>query len=165
MLPLIMRHQSIQGSIALTLANPTHGNEKKLRAIVSSSNEADGAIKLHGGIENGEMVQVCLASPAQLQQEVQRITQAARLGGFQPSAALIVSCAGRKWMLGGKVEFEVQAIHDAFPMPAGEALPIVGFPSFGEFGPLRSDTGYAGYTRNLFHNMTYVLLLLGTCHE
>jgi hypothetical protein len=34
---------------------------------------------------------------------------------------------------------------------------LAGFPSFGEIAPLRRR---GGYTRNLFHNMTYVLLLL-----
>ena len=37
-------------------------------------------------------------------------------------------------------------------------LPLAGFPSFGEIGPLKLG---AEYSANLFHNMTYVLLLLG----
>ena len=162
---------SDQGSIALTLASSEHGGEKKLRSIVQSSYEAEGDIDLYGGIEVGEMVQVCLANPTQLQQEVRRVAETARSSGFQPAAALIVSCAARKWMLGGQVEVEVENIQDAFPTSAApghrgddaaatSGLPIAGFAALGEIGPLRTDTGY---TRNLFHNMTYVLLLLGLC--
>lgn len=145
--------RSDQGSVGMTILN-SHPGEKKLRAILLNSVQPDGAFNLHGGVQDGEQVQVCLANPAQLQQEVHAITSAARASGFEPSAALIVTCAGRKALLGGKILFEMQSVSDAF----GQALPIAGFPSFGEIAPLMHE-GHP--TRNLFHNMTYILLLLG----
>lgn len=143
-----------QGSIALTVAHTGFAGEKSLRALVENYRATDGSLTLHGGIADGEMVQVCLASPAQLREEVYKIAQIVQDSGWVPSAALIVSCAGRKSLLGGKVDFEVEAIRDA----CAEPFPMIGFSSFGEIGPLRHQ---GRYTRNLFHNMTYVLVLMG----
>lgn len=145
-----------QGSIALTVAHTGFAGEKCLRALVENYRANDGSLTLHGGIGDGEMVQVCLASPSQLRDEVYKIAQTVQSSGMAPSAALIISCAGRKSLLGGKIDFEVEAIRDACAQP----FPMVGFSSFGEIGPLRHQ---GRYTRNLFHNMTYVLVLLGQC--
>ncbi len=146
--------RSDQGSVALTILNAGKAGEKKLRAIAQNSHAEAGGLTLHGGIQRGDVVQVCLAQPEDLVAEVHAIASRAAASGFQPSAALIVSCAGRKWLLGGQIDFEVGAIEEAF----GGDLAIAGFPSFGEIGPLFHE---GVYTRNLFHNMTYVLLLLG----
>ncbi len=145
--------RSDQGAIALTILDGGREGERKLRSIAQNSRSDTGALTLHGGIEHGETVQVCLASPAQLVAEVHAIAAAAAATGFAPSAALVVSCAGRKLLLGGDTDYEVQAIAERFP-----GLPIAGFPSFGEIGPLFHE---GKYTRNLHHNMTYLLLLLG----
>lgn len=146
--------RSDQGSVALTILNACEAGEKKLRGIAQNSRSDAGGLTLHGGIQKGDIVQVCLAQPEDLVSEVYHIASQAVASGFQPSAALVVSCAGRKWLLGGEIAFEVGAIEEAF----GGALPLVGFPSFGEIGPLFHQ---GAYTRNLFHNMTYILLLLG----
>ncbi|OGB30833.1 MAG: hypothetical protein A3F78_06840 [Burkholderiales bacterium RIFCSPLOWO2_12_FULL_61_40] len=148
--------RSDQGSVALTILNAGQTGEKKLRAIAYNSQSDSGGLTLHGGIQNGDIVQVCLAKPEDLIAEVHSIATRAAASGFLPSAALIISCAGRKWLLGGDIEFEVGMVETAF----GGALPIAGFPSLGEIGPLFHQ---GAYTRNLFHNMTYVLLLVGKC--
>lgn len=148
--------RSDQGSVALTILNAGRAGEKKLRAIAQNSRPQSVELSLHGGIQRGESVQVCLARPEELMAEVHTIAARAAASGFAPTAAIVISCAGRKWLLGGEIQFEVQAIEDAF----GGTLPIAGFPSFGEIGPLLHD---GHYTRNLFHNMTYVLLILGHC--
>ena len=145
--------RSDQGAIALTILDGGNKGERKLRSIAQNSRSETGTLTLHGGIEHGETVQVCLASPAQLVAEVHAIAAAAAATGFAPSAALVVSCAGRKLLLGGDTDYEAQAVAERFP-----GLPIAGFPSFGEIGPLFHE---GKYTRNLHHNMTYLLLLLG----
>ncbi|MBV8465265.1 MAG: FIST C-terminal domain-containing protein [Burkholderiales bacterium] len=146
--------QSDRGIVSLTIVDPEREGEKRLRAIVPGFSVEEGTLGLYGGIERGKHVQVCLANPESLIAEVYAMAERTAALNFEPKAAIIVSCAGRKWLLGGQIEHEVKALSDRFP--AG--LPIVGFPSFGEIGPLRNETGY---TRNLFHNMTYVLLLVG----
>ncbi len=146
--------QSDRGIVSLTIINPDAPSERKLRSIVPDFSTDAGHLGLYGGIETGKTVQVCLATPAQLLQEVDEIAARAARAAFQPKAALIVSCGGRKQMLGPQIGNEITSLTGAF----AERLPLAGFPSFGEIAPLK---GPAGYTRNLFHNMTYVLLLLG----
>ncbi len=147
--------QTDRGVLALTVVDSDRADEKILRAIVPDFSVESGSLGLYGGIEAGKRVRVCLADPEQLTAEVYRIAGEARERGFDPVAAFFVSCNGRKWLLGEQIRHETLALEQAF----GEGLPLVGFASFGEIGPLK--TGAGAYTRNLFHNMTYVLLLVG----
>ncbi|MBL8509374.1 MAG: FIST C-terminal domain-containing protein [Chitinimonas sp.] len=146
--------QTDRGVVALTIVDPDRTAQRRLRAIVPDFGRGHGAIGLYGGIEAGKTVQVCLANPADLMAEVSRIAGRVATLDFQPVAGLIVSCTGRKQMLGNDIAREAGILAESFP--AG--LAIAGYPSFGEIGPLREGEGY---TRNLFHNMTYILLLVG----
>lgn len=146
--------QSDRGIVSLTILNPDAPAERRLRSIVPDFSDDAGQLGLYGGIENGKLVQVCLASPEQLINEVQALADRACSASFTPKAAIVISCGGRKQMLGPRIEHEISALSSRF----GDRLPLVGFPSFGEIAPHKNQQGY---TRNLFHNMTYVLLLLG----
>jgi hypothetical protein len=145
--------QTDRGVLCLSVHDPSKNNEERLRSIVPDFSKKSGSVGLFGGIANGHQVQVCRARPEDLTAEVYAIAEAARISGKPPVAALVVSCSGRKALLGGHVEHEVAALTRAFP----NGLPLAGFPSFGEIAPLRRGNGF---TRNLFHNMTYVLLLI-----
>ena len=146
--------QTDRGIVSLTIIDPDQPNVRRLRSIVPDFSTDAGHLGLYGGIETGKTIQVCLARPDDLINEVHAIAEAATQLDFQPKAAVIVSCGGRKQLLGDKIHHETAALNAAF----ADQLPLVGFPSFGEIGPLQSADGYS---RNLFHNMTYVLLLLG----
>ncbi len=146
--------QTDRGILTLEVVNPAQPAERRLRSIVPDFSAGQGQLGLYGGIEAGKQVRVCLASPSELMAEVYRLAARREVLGFEPAAALVVSCAGRKAILGSAIEVEVSAIAKAFP----QGLPLAGFPSFGEMAPLRNGDGY---TPNLFHNMSYVLLLLG----
>ncbi len=147
--------QTDRGVLALTVIDSERASEKILRTIVPDFSVESGSLGLYGGIETGKRVRVCLADPEQLTAEVYRIAAEARSEGFEPAAAFFVSCNGRKWLLGEQIRHETLALKQTF----GRDLPLVGFASFGEIGPLKTEEG--AYTRNLFHNMTYVLLLIG----
>ncbi|MCP5161565.1 MAG: FIST C-terminal domain-containing protein [Hahellaceae bacterium] len=146
--------QSDRGLTSLTIIDPDQPFIKRLRSIVPDFSTTERSLGLYGGIEQGKSVQVCVAQPQELIAEVYQIAKRHKEHGFEPSAAIIISCAGRKSLLGEDVNHEIKALSEQF----GITFPIVGFPSFGEIGPLKNAEGY---TRNLFHNMTYVLLLLG----
>ncbi|QNM97587.1 FIST signal transduction protein [Chitinimonas koreensis] len=146
--------QTDRGVVALSVIDPARPAQRSLRAIVPDFGAAEGAIGLYGGIEPGKTVQVCLTGPAELLREVKGIAEQARSLEFEPVAGLLVSCTGRKQLLGGEIAREAGLLGEAF----GGGLPLAGYPSFGEIGPLRDG---AGYTRNLFHNMTYIVLLIG----
>lgn len=53
-----------------------------------------------------------------------------------PEAALLISCVGRKIILGERIDEEVEAVSDVF----GEKTLITGFYSYGEISPLLPNT-------------------------
>ena len=77
------------------------------------------------------------------------------VGGYPgevPEAAMLFSCTGRKIALGTRTREEISLAREALPLP----VPVCGFYTFGEIGPLSSHTGAR------YHNTTFVTLLLGT---
>jgi small ligand-binding sensory domain FIST len=126
-----------------------------VRSIAQEIGHSDSALQLYGGIAVGQKVQVCLAQPDLMIEETYKLAAlAAAENNIDPIAAIVVSCAGRKKILGTRLHHEITALTQHFGK-----LPLVGFPSLGEIGPLRTTHGYSD---NLFHNMTYVLLLIGS---
>jgi len=142
-----------RGVLSVQVSDPEAPDEKRLRAIFEDFSEHSGSIHLFGGIDQGHSVQICLASPEDMVAKVQQVAENEYARGRRPVAALIVSCSGRKALLGTLIEHEISALTRIF----SPDLPLAGFPSAGEIGPLRRGNAY---TRNLFHNMTYVLLLI-----
>jgi hypothetical protein len=114
-----------------------------------------GAITIFGSIPVGTTIRVSGAGREQLLQAVSDCIETVTSSGFIPAAAIVISCAGRKWQLDNCGEEEVQTIQDAI----GAHIPLVGFPSFGEIGPFLKDDGR--YTESFFHNSTLVICLLG----
>lgn len=143
------------GVLSLQIHEPAEPSLKRLRSLSRSTDHPAGVLGLYGGIAPGEVVQVAQASTELLRREVATLAGTSRALPFSPAAALVVSCAGRKRILGTEIGCEVALLRAAHP----EGLPLVGFPSFGEIAPLH---GEQGYSRNLFHNMTYVLLTMGS---
>jgi hypothetical protein len=75
----------------------------------------------------------------------------AQYRGTTPQAALLVSCAARRIVLGTQSKQEFQIFRDKLP----NMIPCCGFYSYGEISPfVRSEQNY-------FHNETFVTLLIG----
>ena len=145
--------QTDRGILSLLVLDPEVPEEKHLRSIVPDFSMNPGSLGLFCGIAKGRTVQVCVARPEDMVAEAHAIANAACARHGAPAAALVISCSGRKALLGGHIGHETEALKSAFPL----GLPLAGFASFGEFAPLSRD---GGYTRNLFHNMSYVLLMI-----
>lgn len=117
----------------------------------------NGAVTTFGSVETGAVVRICSAT----REDVVRGALDAlddlspESLGFTPSAAIIISCAGRKWLMADRGEKELAALQQRL----GLAIPLVGFPSFGEISPFRLHGG--GYTAVSFHNVTVVVCLIG----
>lgn len=116
-----------------------------------------GALTIFGSVEQGSVVRVCSATRADVLQGV--ADTMARLApemlGFVPAAAIIVSCAGRKWLMADRGEQELASLQARLAAP----VPLAGFPSFGEISPfLRDDRSYTPVS---FHNVTFVVCLIG----
>jgi len=123
----------------------------------SQLHSSNGSVTTFGSVEQGTVVRVCSAS----REDVIRGVEDAMQGmtpdslGFFPSAAIIISCAGRKWLLADRGEKELSF----FIKHLGYSVPLIGFPSFGEISPFRQGDGT--YTTVSFHNVTFVVCLLG----
>lgn len=72
------------------------------------------------------------------------------IGSFEPSLALLVSCVGRKLVLGQRIEDEVEGVRDAI----GDDVAIAGFYSYGEIAPS------LGTLNCQLHNQTMTITLL-----
>ena len=114
-----------------------------------------GAITVMGGIPVGARVQVCEATRAEVVAGVDEVLQGLPLEHFQPVAALVVSCAGRKWVMGDRGQEELNRLQAKI----GATVPLTGFPSFGEMAPFRRPDGT--YTPTQFHNVTFAVCLIG----
>jgi hypothetical protein len=129
------------------------GDESYLRAI-QGSDPASGSVILAGSIPVGATVQLTTADT----DDILAGTKAA-LGrataefpaGSQPEAALIFSCAVRKFLLGSRTRIEADLARTEYG-----SMPMAGLYCFGEMGPIR------GATTSRFLNETFVTLLLGT---
>lgn len=150
--------RSDPGTMPLTVIDEDDPEVRRVRSVIGGYGKVgadDGSLTLYGGIATGKRIQPCRATPQALLQEVGQIAAQVSASGFNPAAALITSCAGRKLLLGRQTEREAGLLAEAFAQP----LPLAGFPSAGEIGPVRTSHGYS---RNLFHNMACVLLLIGS---
>ena len=143
-----------EGILTIQLTD-SDGEERRLRSLLL---EHDGRssedLCLFGGVNQGDEVQLCRASAEKILRNVGEMGEEAASLPFNPVAGVMVSCAGRKRVLGKKVNMEVHELVSHCPSLSA----LVGFPSYGEVGPVRNKDGYS---RTLFHNMTCILLLLG----
>jgi len=125
-----------------------------LRVLLDFDKET-GEITNFGSTPSGATIRVCTANSEQLLQAVSEGITTLLNTGFVPTAAIVISCVGRKWQMGSCGEEEVRIIQKAI----GQNIPLVGFPSFGEIGPFLDPEGT--HTNSHFHNATCVICLLG----
>ena len=144
-----------QGIITFRITDRSNAKEGRILSLLLPEDRIkEKAVKLMGGVNQGNYAQVCLALPEKIIQDVRDIGVSLEKSPFKPMAAIIVSCAGRKKVLADNIAAELQEIIERCP----SLMALAGFPSFGEFGPVKSSDGYS---RSLFHNMTFILLLIG----
>ncbi len=116
--------------------------------------EVEGSILFSGPIDQGKTVQLTEVTRERLLKDtrdsVKTLVQSMQQS-WQPDAALVFSCAGRKHILGTRTKEELQILENLLP----SHLPIYGFYLFGELCPLK----YTNTSR--LHNCTMVTLLIG----
>lgn len=117
-------------------------------------NIESGQITYFGGIEEGTKVRVCSASKEDIINGVNNALSNMQKLDFTPKCAVIVSCGARKMMLGDQVNKELEILFKHI----GKSIPVTGYVSFGEIGPFWNDNDY---TRSYFHNVSYVINLIG----
>lgn len=113
-----------------------------------------GSVTFFSDIPEGAMVQITDASRENILQASETSLKQAltNFPGTNPAAALLISCAARRRILGTLTSEEYWLIEKNLP----QSLPCCGFYAYGEIAPLtiKGDTK--------FHNKTFVTLLIGT---
>jgi hypothetical protein len=115
---------------------------------------SNGDVSTFGPIPEGVTVQLTVAATDQIVEGVRSsVSEALRTfpSGAGPDAALVYSCATRRFLLGTRTSREIELMRDL----VGREVPICGFYCLGEFAPLASGEG------SRFHNATVVSVLLG----
>lgn len=113
-----------------------------------------GAVRAFGAVPQGSEVRVCAGSLDDVLAGVDEVLDRTDTARVRPDAVLVVSCAGRKWLLGDRYGEEVERLRAHL----GRDVPMVGFLSFGEIGPFREN---GGHSPSHFHNATVVMGVLG----
>jgi hypothetical protein len=108
-------------------------NELGLIRTILGVNEADGSLTLAGDIDPQGYLKLMHASTDALVGGAETAAELARdrHAGRGHTLALLVSCVGRKLVMGGRVGEEVEAVADVF----GRGVTLAGFYSNGEISP------------------------------
>ena len=130
------------------------GDGSYLRAILDADPES-GSVLVAGSIPAGSTIHLTTSDADDLLEGTKAaLTEAkdAFPAGATPEAALIFSCAVRKFLLGSRTKVEAEIASSVL----GASIPIAGTYCYGEIGPIR------GAPTSRYFNETFVTLLLGT---
>jgi hypothetical protein len=129
-----------------------HSEVGLIRTILGVD-EASGSLTLAGDIDPDGYLRLMHASTDALVDGAEAAAEAAK--AMQTNAgqglALLVSCVGRKLVMGGRVDEEVEAVGEVF----GQGATLAGFYSYGEISPFT-----AGVECKL-HNQTMTITYIG----
>ena len=138
--------------------NPSNSSDDffQLRCGLSVDHEK-GTISLAASIPEGSAVTLTTASRGDIINGAKEAADQARksLGGATPQAIIMFSCVGRKLVLGRRIQEEVDAVRECI----GLDVPLIGFYTYGEIGPI--DKTKKELSSAKFHNETVVLWVLG----
>jgi hypothetical protein len=138
--------------------NPVDNEEHlfQLRCGLSVDHEK-GTISLAASIPEGSEVTLTTASRGDIINGAKEAAEQAKmsLGGATPQAIIMFSCVGRKLVLGRRIQEEVDAVRECI----GKDVPLIGFYTYGEIGPI--DNTKKELSAVKFHNETVVLWVLG----
>lgn len=117
--------------------------------------EGDGALILAGDVDESGFMQMMHARTDALVDGAEKAAEAARhrVAAEGPSLSILVSCVGRKLVMGDRVDEEVEAVGDVL----GASGTLCGFYSNGEISPFL-DT-----TECKLHNQTMTVTTLYPC--
>jgi hypothetical protein len=128
-----------------------HGEVGLIRTILGVD-EVAGSLTLAGEIDPDGYLKLMHANTDALVDGAELAARAActRQQNSEPGLALLVSCVGRKLVMGGRVDEEVEAVGDIF----GASTTLAGFYSYGEISP------FAPVMECKLHNQTMTITYL-----
>jgi hypothetical protein len=130
-----------------------HLHEVGLIRTILAVDEANGSLILAGEIDAKGYLKLMHSNTDALVTGAESAAAAAqlRLAGHEAELVLLVSCVGRKLVMGGRVEEEIEAVAEVF----GQSATITGFYAYGEIGPLIDSTDCK------LHNQTMTVTCIG----
>jgi len=137
----------------LAVFESADSNRFYLRTPINYDRET-GTVRFYGPVPLGATVQLTVAAPDQVFEGTRESIKEALArfpGGRMPDAALLYSCATRRYVLGTRTGREVELVRDAL----GPDVPVAGMYCLGEIAPMTDAD------RSRFHNATMVSVLLG----
>lgn len=143
-----------KGILTMKTLHPDYTGEHQIRSMLLADDDESQSVRLFGGVSEGELIQLCSYPPYRMEEDLNHIAASLKDLPFTPAAALIISCAGRKAILQERIAMEPNKLQAGVETP----LALAGIPAFGEFAPVVRGRGFSP---TLFHNMTFITLLLG----
>lgn len=135
----------------LAIRQSDSSNEWIVRTILSIDEEAQ-SMTFAGDIPEGCVAQLMHGNFDRLIEGAgESARQASVSSDNNQKVALIISCIGRKLLMGQHTADELQIVYDHW----GQHVPLVGFYSYGEISP-HAETGICG-----LHNQTMTITTLG----
>lgn len=113
-----------------------HGEDSGLIRTILGIDEATGSLTLAGEIVPNGFLRLMHASTDKLVDGAESAARAARVES-DSEFALLISCVGRKLVMGGRVDEEIEAVAEVF----GRSSILAGFYSYGEIGPFTAGRG------------------------
>ena len=114
---------------------PDGAENSVVRTILSIDNDEQSMV-FAGDIPEGSYIRFMKANFDKLiDAATQAATQALTQFRARPKLALLISCVGRKLILGKRIDEEIEAVKEIF----GEGTILSGFYSYGEISPLNTN--------------------------
>lgn len=128
----------------------SESEEPLVRTILNIDEDANSMI-LAGDVPVNSKVQLMMCTMDDIAEGASNAAEyAMRDREKSPELAILVSCVGRKLVLAGRTEEEIEEVMDI----VGDQAKITGFYSYGEMAP------FAGKNECLLHNQTMTLTLM-----
>jgi len=119
--------------------------EVGLIRTILAIDEVAGSLVLAGDIYEGGFLQLMHASTDALVDGATEAAESAQINGSGQGFALLISCVGRKLVMGGRTDEEVDAVSDTL----GSEHVYAGFHSYGEISPGKTETGCNLYNQTM----------------
>ena len=120
-------------------------------------NKEDGSMTFAASIPQGKEVTLTYSSRTSIINGSKLAAEQARktLGNSNPRLIMMFSCVARKMVLGRRTNEEIDCVKEVF----GKEVPLIGFYTYGEIGPI--DKRIKSLKNTRWHNETVVLWVLG----
>ena len=132
--------EQLPGSALLfPLSITVDNHDQQLVRTILSINEEDQSMTFAGNMPEGAYARLMKANFERLidASAVAAEHSLSPLHGAKPDFALLVSCVGRKLVLGQRIDEEIDSVRESF----GVGTVLAGFYSYGEISPLRTTVG------------------------